>query len=83
MEILMQYGTPEQKERFLQPLVRGDLPEYWDWWEASGVDVASVTVGPFGRVPFSYESALHEIAELQRRVDALGGLVKVTKAADI
>jgi membrane dipeptidase len=64
-------------------LVRGELPEYWDWWRASGVDVASVTVGPFGRVPFSFESALREIAELQRRFDALDGLVKVTKAADI
>ncbi|MGH2375836.1 MAG: hypothetical protein ACRDIC_20485 [bacterium] len=23
-------------------LVRGELPEYWEWWDASGVDVVSI-----------------------------------------
>ncbi|MGH2404984.1 MAG: dipeptidase [bacterium] len=64
-------------------LVGGELPEYWEWWEASGVDVVSNTVGPFGRIPFSYEAALNGVAGLTRKFDALDRLVKVTRAADI
>ncbi|HET8678855.1 MAG TPA: membrane dipeptidase [bacterium] len=64
-------------------LVRGELPEYWEWWEASGVDVISHTVGPFGRIPFSYEAALAGLAGLVRKFDALDRLAKITRAADI
>ncbi len=64
-------------------LVRGELPEYWEWWDASGVDVISNTVGPFGRIPFSYEAALAGLASLTRKFDALDRLVKITRAADI
>ena len=64
-------------------LVRGDLPEYWEWWETSGVDVVSNTVGPFGRIPFSYESALAGLAQMTRKFDGTDRLVKVTRARDI
>ncbi len=66
-----------------EALVRGDLPAYWDWWDASGVDVISATVGPFGRIPFSYESALQGLALLARKFDGTDRLVKVTRASDI
>lgn len=64
-------------------LVRGELPEYWDWWDASGVDVVSHTVRPFGRIPFSDEAALEGVALLVRKFDSLDRLVKVTRARDI
>lgn len=64
-------------------LVHGELPEYWTWWDRSGVDVISNTVGPFGRIPFSYESALDGLAQLTRRFDGTDRLVKVTRASDI
>ncbi|MBI3998699.1 MAG: membrane dipeptidase [Armatimonadetes bacterium] len=66
-----------------EALVRGELPEYWEWWDASGVDVISNTVGPFGRIPFSYASALEGLALLTRKFDALDRLAKVTRAADL
>jgi membrane dipeptidase len=66
-----------------EALARGRLPEYWTWWEHSGVDVISRTVGPFGRIPFSYEAAIEGLAQLTRRFDATDRLVKVTRAADI
>lgn len=65
-----------------EALVRGELPEYWDWWEASGVDVVSQTVGAFARIPFSYEAAVENLAQLTRRFDAVDRLVKVTRARD-
>jgi membrane dipeptidase len=66
-----------------EALAEGRLPEYWTWWERSGVDVISNTVGPFGRLPFSYESAIEGLAQLTRRFDSTDRLVKVTRAADI
>jgi membrane dipeptidase len=65
-----------------EALVRGELPEYWDWWDASGVDVVSQTVGAFARIPFTYEAAVEHLASLTRRFDALDRLVKVTRARD-
>ncbi|MGQ0570078.1 MAG: dipeptidase [Armatimonadota bacterium] len=73
----------EMERMATEALVRGELPEYWDWWDASGVDVVSATVRPFGRIPFSYEAALEGLALQSRRFDALDRLVKVTRARDI
>lgn len=64
-------------------LLRGDLPEYWEWWDASGVNVISNTVRPFGRIPFSYEAALEGLALMTRKFDGLDRLVKVTRATDV
>jgi membrane dipeptidase len=63
-------------------LVQGGLPEYWEWWEHSGVDVVSQTVGAFARIPFSYEAAVADLARLTRKFDAVDRLVKVTRARD-
>ena len=63
LEALVARQTPtaeiyaEMERMATDALVRGELPEYWEWWDASGVDVISTTVGPFGRIPFSYEAA--------------------------
>lgn len=73
----------EMERMAADALVRGELPEYWEWWDASGVDVISTTVGPFGRIPFSYETALHGLALATRKFDGLDRLVKVTRAAQI
>lgn len=66
-----------------EALVAGRLPEYWAWWEASGVDVISATQGAFGRIPFSYEAAVRDLARMTRKFDGCDRLLKVTRAADI
>jgi len=73
----------EMERMATDALVRGELPEYWEWWDASGVDVISTTIGPFGRIPFSYEAALDGLALVTRKFDGLDQLVKVTRAAQI
>ncbi len=73
----------EMERMATEALVRGELPEYWEWWDASGVDVVSATVRPFGRTPFSLEAALEGLALLTRKFDTLDRLVKVTRARDI
>ena len=82
-----QAATPdvlaEMDRMATEALARDQLPEYWTWWERSGVDVISNTVGPFGRIPFSYENAVDGLAQLTRRFDATDRLIKVTRAADI
>jgi membrane dipeptidase len=73
----------EMERMATDALVRGELPEYWEWWDASGVDVISTTVGPFGRIPFSYEAALDGLARLTRKFDGVDRLVKVTRAEQV
>jgi membrane dipeptidase len=66
-----------------QEIVEGRLKEYQEWWEASGVDVVSATLGAFGDPPFTYENALRDIALWTRQFDSLGWLVKATRVKDI
>lgn len=66
-----------------QELVEGRLPEYREWWEASGVDAVSATLGAFGKTPFTYENALRDIALWTRKFDSLGWLIKATSVKDI
>jgi membrane dipeptidase len=73
----------EMERMATDALIRGELPEYWEWWDASGVDVISTTIGPFGRIPFSQEAALQGLALATRRVDGQDRMVKITRAAHI
>jgi membrane dipeptidase len=57
--------------------------EYLGWWRESGVNAASVTVGPWGRIPFSFENALRDLARWTRKFDSLDFLIKIGKAKDI
>ena len=58
-------------------------PEYWQWWESSGVDVASVTMGGFGPDPFSFNAVVSDVARWIARFDKLGGrLRKVISGSD-
>ena len=66
-----------------QEMVEGRLREYKEWWEASGVDVVSATVGAFGETPFTYENTLRDIALWTRKFDSLDWLVKATTTKDI
>ncbi|MCL0048773.1 dipeptidase [Dehalococcoidia bacterium] len=66
-----------------QEIVEGRLKEYKEWWEASGVDVISATLGAFGEPPFTYENALRDIALWTRKFDSLDWLVKATGIKDI
>ena len=89
LDVLVARQTPtdaiyaEMERMAADALLRGDLPEYWEWWDASGVDVISNTVRPFGRIPFSYEAALEGLALMTRKFDGLDRLVKVTRATDV
>jgi membrane dipeptidase len=66
-----------------QESVAGRLKGYQEWWEASGVDAVSATLGAFGETPFTYENALRDIALWTRKFDSLAWLVKATSARDI
>ncbi|MCI2424787.1 dipeptidase [Candidatus Acetothermia bacterium] len=66
-----------------QEIVEGRFEEYKEWWEASGVDVVSATLGAFGETPFTYENALRDIALWTRKFDSLSWLVKATGVKDI
>lgn len=57
--------------------------EYLGWWEQSGVQAASITVGPWGEIPFSYRNALRDLSRWNRKFDELDFLIKIRKAADI
>jgi membrane dipeptidase len=64
-------------------LLADSYPEYWKWWELSGVDVASVTMGGFGPNPFSFNAVVSDVARWTARFDKLGGRVrKVTRGSD-
>ena len=65
-----------------QALLRDELHGYWEAWDASGVDVASVTLGAFGAQPFTYENAVRDIARWTRKFDVFDRFVKVTSTAD-
>jgi membrane dipeptidase len=64
-------------------LFSGELNDYWDGWDASGVDVSSVTMGPFGTRPFTYENGVRDLATWTQTFDKFDQLVKVTKGSDI
>lgn len=59
-----------------QEIVDGRLKEYKELWEASGVDVASVSLG-------QYVDVLTDIALWTRKFDSLDWLVKATSVKDI
>jgi membrane dipeptidase len=64
-------------------LLADAYPEYWQWWEASGVDVASVTMGGFGPNPFSFNAVISDMARWTARFDRLDGrLRKVIRGQD-
>ncbi len=66
-----------------EALLLGELNGFWEGWDASGVDVSSVTIGAFGEVPFSRDNALRDLARWTRKFDMLAGYVKVTTADDM
>jgi membrane dipeptidase len=66
-----------------QEIVEGRFEEYQEWWETSGVDVVSATLGAFGETPFTYENALRDVALWMRKFDSLGWLVKAIGIKDI
>lgn len=66
-----------------QELVESRLNEYQEWWEASGVDVVSATLGAFGETPFTYANALRDLALWTRKFDSLDWLVKATGIKEI
>lgn len=67
-----------------EALLRGELEEYWQVWERSGVNVVSPCIGWFGSsFGYTYENALLELARWTKLFDGVDRLVKVTKAADI
>jgi membrane dipeptidase len=86
---LVDDGVPASNvvERWIEmnqdALLAGELPGFWEGWDASGVDVASVTVGAFGETLWSYEGAVREIAMMTRRFDTFDRFVKVTRVADV
>lgn len=45
----------------LEAVIRAELPGFWEGWEASGVNVSSVTVGAFGDPPFTFENAQRDL----------------------
>jgi membrane dipeptidase len=57
-------------------LLAGSYPEYWQWWESSGVNVASVTMGGFGPAPFSFNAVVSDVARWTARFDRLGGRLR-------
>jgi len=57
--------------------------EYKGWWQKSGVHAASVTIGPWGKVVFSYENAVRDLARWSRKFDSLDFLIKIRNAEDI
>jgi membrane dipeptidase len=64
-------------------LLADSYPEYWQWWDSSGVDVASVTMGGFGPDPFSFNAVVSDVARWIARFDRLGGrLRKVIRGSD-
>lgn len=63
--------------------LHGELAGFWEGWDQAGVDVVSLTVGAFGPRPFMFESAVRDMAQIQRAFEAHPDrLVKVTSAAD-
>ena len=50
---------------------------------ASGVNVISITMGPFGKEMFSYEDALRDLASFIYKCDVFEDLVKVCSSKDI
>ncbi len=60
-----------------QEVVGGSFKEYREYWEASGVDVASVSVGQV------LANVLQDIALWTRKCDSLDWLVKATSVKDI
>jgi membrane dipeptidase len=64
-------------------LLAGGLPAYRDSWAASGVDVASCTIGFHGPRLQTHDNAVRDIGRWTRLFDASDLLVKVTRAADI
>jgi len=71
------------EERFSQ-VISGDMQsDYLGWWEKSGVDTVSVTLGAFHASPFSFRSALDSLSNWQGVFDNVDRLVKITSANDI
>ena len=66
-----------------EALMKGEHPDFWSLWDQAGVDVASITVGVFGRRPFTHENAVADLARWVRRFDRLPELIRVTRASDI
>lgn len=64
-------------------LLRGELGDFWEGWDRSGVDVSCLTVGvDWGPHPFTYESAVRELARYLHLFDMLENYEKVVRADD-
>lgn len=68
----------------IRALAQGELPEFWDDWEKTGVDSVSLTIGAFGDTPFTYENAIHDLGLLTHLFDSRSDrLVKVRTTRDL
>jgi membrane dipeptidase len=56
--------------------------DFWERYDASGVDVSSFTIGAFGTEPFSYANAVRDLGRWTRKFDSIDRYLKVTKASD-
>ena len=63
-------------------LLDGTLPDFWERYDASGVDVSSFTIGAFGAQPFTYSNAIRDIARWTRKFEVIDRYVKVTNTAE-
>lgn len=63
-------------------IMRGEVPDFWDRLEQSGVNVSLVTIGAFGRMPFSFEGAVRDLAGFTRLFESSDRVRKVTTAAE-
>jgi membrane dipeptidase len=74
----------ELTEMLFEALARGEVPEFWDTWDATGVDAVSFTIGAFGDRPWSYEGAVRDLALWTDLFDAREDrLLKVLRASDL
>lgn len=71
----------------LQRISSWDVGELEPEWEQDrrkgGLTAMSITSGPWGKVLFSHENAVRDLADWMRRFDTVPNLVKVTSSKDI
>jgi len=66
----------------LDAVISGKLPEYFEGWKRSGVNVSHCTVGQFGARPMTFDNAIRDIAKFTALLDARDELLKITRTGD-